>query len=406
MVAEQRLLADLGHILVEAAADCTRLLTATADLIVRDFADWCSVDVIQAGTVRRLKLVHADPTKAPACAVLERRQQEPDIFSEVVETQRPLLVSDVTPEYLASIDPSAEQLELLGALAPRSFVVVPLVARGRALGSLGFGSSTGARRYDEQDLSVAERLASRVALAVDNARLHDALERAVAARDDVLAMVAHDLRSPLNAIALHSQVLRRGDRKRDAREHDAAESIHSAAMRMNQLIQDLLEVAHLEAGERLSISPAAVPTAGLLEASVERQRAWVAQAGRTLEVDAGARPARAWVDRDRVLQVLDNLVGNATKFSRRRITVGAAPRDGEVIFWVADDGPGIAGDDLPRVFDRFWQAQKADRRGTGLGLWIVKAIMDAHGGRIWVESDPGVGTTFYFTMPSAPSAPS
>jgi signal transduction histidine kinase len=177
-------------------------------------------------------------------------------------------------------------------------------------------------------------------------------------------------------------------------------------MRMNQLIQDLLEVAHLEAGERLSISPAAVPTVGLLEASVGRQRAWVAQAGRTLEVDASARPARAWVDPDRVLQVLDNLVGNATKFSRRRIKVGAAPRDGEVLFWVADDGAGIAGDDLPRVFDRFWQAQKADRRGTGLGLWIVKAIMDAHGGRIWVESDPGVGTTFYFTMPSAPSAPS
>ncbi len=113
-----------------------------------------------------------------------------------------------------------------------------------------------------------------------------------------------------------------------------------------------------------------------------------------------------WGDQHRLLQVLENLVGNAIKFTpvQGRITVGAAPREGEVLFWVADTGSGISPDGLPHVFDRFWQARKGARQGAGLGLPITRGIIEAHGGRIWVESTLGRGSVFFFTVPEAPGA--
>jgi signal transduction histidine kinase len=111
-----------------------------------------------------------------------------------------------------------------------------------------------------------------------------------------------------------------------------------------------------------------------------------------------------WADRDRLLQVFDNLIGNAVKFTAPGgcITVGAGLRDGDALFWVSDTGPGIAMEDQPHVFDRFWQVRRTRRTGAGLGLAIVKGIVEAHGGRVWVESTPGRGSTFFFTIPTAP----
>jgi len=113
-----------------------------------------------------------------------------------------------------------------------------------------------------------------------------------------------------------------------------------------------------------------------------------------------------WADRDRMLQVFENLIGNATRFTKPggRITAGAVQHDGQVLFWVKDTGEGISADDLPRVFERFWQRRKDDGGGAGLGLPIVKGLIEAHGGRVWVESSPGAGSTFYFTLPVAPAS--
>jgi signal transduction histidine kinase len=312
-----------------------------------------------------------------------------------------MLMNDVTPEYLASIAQDPEHLRLLRELDPTAFLIAPLVARGQSLGTLSFGASRASRRYDPRDVYMAEQLASRVALALDNARTHVALERAVRARDDVLGIVAHDLRNPLNAIVLHAHAMRPRRGEPERRSMKPAESIHRAAMDMNRLIQDLLEVTRLEGGQSLTVTRGAVSAASVVAEAIERKRPAIAAAGRTLDVDvAGALP-EVWADRARVLQVFDNLVGNAIKFSRSRITVGAAPGDGEVRFWVADDGAGLSKEDVPRVFDRFWQAMRTDRRGAGLGLSIVKGIIDAHGGRVAVESEVGKGTVMSFTLPTS-----
>ena len=171
---------------------------------------------------------------------------------------------------------------------------------------------------------------------------------------------------------------------------------------MNRLIQDLLDVALMESGQ-LTIERARLSARELIVAAVDMQRPLASSSSLELRVDVDRDVPDVWGDRDRLLQVFENLIGNAIKFTKAggRITVGAASRDHEVVFWVADTGGGIAAENLPHVFDRFWQATRAGRQGAGLGLPITKGIVEAHGGRIWVESTLGPGHHLLFHDSSA-----
>jgi signal transduction histidine kinase len=173
---------------------------------------------------------------------------------------------------------------------------------------------------------------------------------------------------------------------------------------MERLIQDLLDVSVMEAGQLVIERARVAPNEVVVEA-VESQKAIAA--GLEIRIDIGRSTPEVWCDRDRLLQVFENLIGNAVRFTAPggHITVGAESRDREVIFWVSDDGSGIAPDALPHVFERFWQATRRDRHGAGLGLPIVKGIIEAHGGRVWVESVLGEGSTFFFCVPIAGAAP-
>jgi signal transduction histidine kinase len=226
----------------------------------------------------------------------------------------------------------------------------------------------------------------------------------------VLGVVAHDLRNPLSAILLHAGALKRHGPEPERRSQKPREAIHGAATRMNRLIQDLLDVAIVESGQ-LTIQPARLSARELIVSAADVQRPLASSSALELRVDVDRDVSDVWGDRDRLLQVFENLIGNAIKFTQAGgcVTVGATPSDQEVVFWVADTGTGIATEDLPRVFDRFWQATRAGRQGAGLGLPITKGIVEAHGGRIWVESTPGRGTTLFFTIPRAlpePDGPS
>jgi PAS domain S-box-containing protein len=231
-----------------------------------------------------------------------------------------------------------------------------------------------------------------------------AAEAAVQARDDVLAIVSHDLRNPLNAIALSAGLLR--ERIPEESRAKLVHLIRQSVDRMNRLVRDLLDVAKIEAG-RLTIESAPLDLRELVQ---ETCAAFDEQAReRRLDVDVdvpGGAPV-VLADGDRILQVLSNLVGNAIKFTPDggRVTVRMQADAEEVRVSVSDTGPGIRPEDLPRVFDRFWQARRADRRGAGLGLAIAKGIVEAHGGRLWAESSPGAGSTFRFTLPRADGVP-
>jgi len=191
----------------------------------------------------------------------------------------------------------------------------------------------------------------------------------------------------------------------ERRKRAPAEVIEDAASRMNRLIQDLLDVTSIEAGQ-LTIEGVRLSVAEIVSAAVDGHRALASSRSIELRLEMAQDLPEILADRDRLLQVFDNLIGNAVKFTAPGgcITVGAALRDTDVLLWVGDTGSGIAIEDQPHVFDRFWQARLSRRTGAGLGLAIVRGIVEAHGGRVWFESAPGRGSTYFFTVPTAPTA--
>lgn len=223
-------------------------------------------------------------------------------------------------------------------------------------------------------------------------------------RDELLAVVSHDLRNPLSTISLCTTIiadmLPRPARTREVMRR--LEVIRRSVDQMERLIQDLLDAARADAG-RLTLEPHEFPLGPLLAEAVLTLRPLAAEKAQRLAVVVadGVPPVRA--DRQRTLQVVSNLVGNAIKFTPPggRITVRARREGREVVVCVEDSGAGIASEDLPYVFERFWQAKNERRRGAGLGLAIARSIVEAQGGRIWVESRPGHGSRFSFTLPLA-----
>jgi PAS domain S-box-containing protein len=406
--AEQRFLADAGAVLAS-SLDYEQTLTTLGHLVVRELADWCIVDVVEEGDrPRRLRVVSGDPDQASLAAQFERLQLDrhrAHLALPALDTRRPFLIERMTPERLASFAQSDEHLRHLRAIDPRSVMALPLLIRGQLLGVLVLISSKPSRVYGPADLRLAEALADRAALAIENGRLYRASVHATRLREEILGVVAHDLRNPLTAIVMNAGALKRRGPEPERRNDKPRESILRAANRMDRLISDLLDVSLIEAGY-LAVGHTRVPARQLLLDSVEAQRPLASSASLELQLELAGDLPDVWGDQHRLFQVLENLVGNATKFTPEggRITVGAAPREHEVLFWVADTGYGISPEGLPHVFDRFWQAKKGARKGAGLGLPITRGIVEAHGGRIWVESTLRRGTVFFFTIPEAPAA--
>lgn len=398
---EQRVLAEAGEVLAS-SLNYKQTLQSIAELVVRHAADICVVDTIDDDAkVQRLTVAHADPAKAAACEALARLSLETrhTLARSALETKQAHVFDDISSEFLAATAQNEEHLRALRALAPRSALVVPLLSTDAVLGALVFASSR-PHQYTARDVRFATELARRAALAIENARLYEAEQRARRARDEALGIVAHDVRSPLNAIFLAAQLLERKLAADEGREQVA--SILRSVARANRLIEDLLDVTRIEAGA-LTIACDAVATKPVLDEVLGSQRLPAAAAAIELRLEIDDALPELWADRDRLLQVLENLIGNAIKFTPKhgRITLAAAKRTGEVVFSVADTGVGIRHQNLPHVFDRFWQADRTERRGAGLGLPICKGIVEKHGGRIWVESNPGRGTTVFFTLPTA-----
>jgi signal transduction histidine kinase len=227
-------------------------------------------------------------------------------------------------------------------------------------------------------------------------------KRAIAAREQLVAVVSHDLKSPLSTISMTTSGLLHELPAQQTDVRRALERIGRSADRMGRLIRDLLDLARLEGG-RLSIAPRSQEVTALLTEVVELFRAQAAAKSLRLEPQKLA-PEAEWAcfDRERILQVLANLVGNAVKFTPAggQITLEARRVGREVILSVRDTGPGISEDERDHVFDRYWQANETAQQGTGLGLSIAKGLVELHGGRIWVASQPGTGSTFSFSLPA------
>jgi signal transduction histidine kinase len=374
---------------------------------VHTLADLCVIDITtDDGRVRRLDIAAADPARAPLADALRRVSLDADrpyLTRTALRTGKPEVVFDVPPERLADLAHDEEHLRALRQLAPLSCMVIPLVTRDRTLGAIGFISTSPERRYGEADVQLGEELARRAAQVMDNARLYAIAQRAIRARDDVLGVVSHDLRNPLSAISMCASTLLDPEAPSPENVRYLADTILRSADWMNRIIRDLVDVAAIEAG-RLSLRretttvQAIVDEAVMLLEPLAQERSLAL----TAEVEAGLPPVNA--DPQRVVQVLSNLVGNSARFTPPggRIVIRAERHGAGVQLSVEDTGAGIPAADQPHVFDRFWHADRGTRRhGSGLGLAIARGIVEAHGGRVWLRSTLGEGSTFYLTLPAS-----
>lgn len=261
------------------------------------------------------------------------------------------------------------------------------------LSSLGDQIALGIARAVSED--------SRAALAQSERDAREQAERNARAREEILGIVSHDLRNPLTAIHGASMMLRRYASPEDAKARRHLEAIDRNVVRMTQLLNDLLDITSIDAGT-LQVSPRPHQALPIVAETVDMLRPAAEQKHISLEGDAEAA-VWAMCDRERTLQVLSNLVGNAVKYTMEggAVRIEARPGNAEVVFSVADNGPGIDPGNVPHLFDRYWQAKRKARSGIGLGLSIARGIVETHGGRIWVDSVVGKGSTFHFTLPAA-----
>ena len=385
------------------ALDPSAALQQLAARLVPTFADYCVTYIADDKSIRPLGCAHRDPTKDALVAALANSHalSRADRWGPgwVIGRGEACLLSDFSIEQAEALAPNAAHNDTHHALETRSLMIVPLNARGRTVGAIAFAStSASGRRFDQADLNIATELARRAALLVDNARLYAEAKAAIRARDDLMAVVSHDLREPLQTISAAAGLLRL-----EPEHGEAAKSIQSitlASTQMRLLVQDLLVMSRIDAGQ-FAISADLVDLAALVREAhtLFQPQAEARNVRLNCRLASDLPPVAA--DRHRVLQALSNLIGNALKFMAAdgEVTLAVA-REGDAIrISVADTGVGIDEEDLERVFDRFWRVDRREGGGVGLGLSVAKGIVEAHGGRIGVTSQRGVGSTFYFTLP-------
>ena len=400
---EERFLADVGAVLAS-TLNYEDTLRNIAQLAVRDLADFCSVDIVdQDGRVRRLKVLSRDPSKSWICDLLMQvglDRNKSSLVRSVLENQKTVHIERLSAEMVASFSQSEEHLRVVRAVDPKSAMAVPLLVHGRLVGVISFVSSSTNRLYGQADVRVAEELALRAALSIENARLFSEAQSAIKTREDVLAVVSHDLGNPLSNIHLAVHFLSRFERIDEKKVREFIDKVQRSADEMKALIADLLDFARIQSGT-FSIVSSTETLSHVVMPVIDRLRPLAEAKRQTLEVDLPSRLPEVVVDARRIGQVVSNLVGNAIKFTPQKgaIRVSARERDHQIVVSVTDTGPGVPEEHLQKIFDRFWQAPGTKYKGSGLGLSIAKGIVQAHGGAIWAESQFGKGSSFFFTLP-------
>jgi signal transduction histidine kinase/ActR/RegA family two-component response regulator len=413
-------LAEASRMLAD-SLDYATTLGSVVHLAVPFLADWCAAVLLQKdGSLRQVAEAHVDPAKVELVRLVGQawsQSDAPSLLRTAMQTGESGLRSEISDAFLASVATTPEHLAVLRQLNPRSSMVVPLLARGRMLGGLSFVGTEARPRYGAADLAVAEDLARRAALALDNARLYrqaeDArlqAEGANRAKDEFLSVVSHELRTPLTPILAWARMLRRGGFEPGVAAR-ALDVIERNARSQAQLVEDLLDVSRIISGKlRLEVRP--LELAGVVEAATEAARPAAEAKGIQLVSVLDPRSGKVEGDGERLRQVVSNLLSNAIKFTPGggQVEVCLQRMAGNVTLTVIDTGKGIAPEFLPHLFERFRQADSSSTRsygGLGVGLAIVRHVVELHGGAVRATSaGEGRGAAFTVTLPAivAPDA--
>jgi signal transduction histidine kinase len=408
-----RFLAEASSLLA-ASLDYEVTLSQVARLVVPRLADWAVVDAQEDdGSIHLLTAAHVNPAKEPLIHELRRLYPPNPLAShglaKVLRTGKPELYPSIRKEWKARAARDDEHLRLITALGAASSLCVPLVARGRTLGAITLVAAESRRRYSDEIVELAEELAYRCAIALDNARLVRQLHEALAAREAFLASASHDLKNPIAAIQGYAQLLQfrtanLTDPTSAQQVQEVGAHIESSARRMTGLINELIDVSRLDAGEPLPLHRRPMDLLALAHDVVAEQQ----QSTDRHEIRVEGSSPEVWGvwDPDHLRRVIENLLSNAIKYSPDggpiAVTVGLGDDGGRALalLSVADSGIGIPQSEQARVFEPFHRADNADRvDGTGIGLASVRDIVEQHGGQILLESEEGAGTRITILLP-------
>lgn len=372
---------------------------------IPEFTDGCVVFLLEGDHFTQLAVAHREPQiESRLLAMFSKYPPDPNApvgMGRVVRSGEAYLYPEVRDTLLQQLARSPEHLQMLRGLQMKSYLIAPMTAHGHALGVLGFG--TVERHFTPADLKLAEELARRCAAAVENAKLFQQAEKAIKLRDDFLAVASHELRTPLTPLRIVLDSLAARLRKGEGDPLTLLSRAQRSVERLGELVNDLLDVSQLEAGrlklqsKPFSMSALVLEVVHELEGASPRHR---------IVIDRLAEDVVVVGDHDRIVQVLTNLLDNAIKYSPQggdvRLSLTTTPRD--TVLSVTDQGVGIPAEQQGLIFGRFSRATTAPISrfgGLGLGLYICRTVVDRHGGRIWVESEVGKGSTFFVSLPRA-----
>ena len=417
-VTERKRTAETAKFLADASAalallvDFDSTLQKVATLAVPHFADWASVDVLESdGTLRRVAVAHVDPRKIELARDLHQRfppdPNSPNGVWNILRTGEAELVSHITDDLLSESTQDEQLLAILRELGLTSYIGVPLRVRGKVMGVLTFIVAESGHLYDATDLAVANDLASRAAIAVENSQLYRELRDADRQKDEFLATLAHELRNPLAPIRNGLQVLRLAGGGGEIVD-EARAMMERQLGQMVRLVDDLLDISRITRN-KLELRKERVAFATVVHSAVETSRPLIEEGGHTFSLTLPSEPIYVNADQTRLAQVFSNLLNNAAKYTEPggQIALTAEVSNGEVVLHVRDNGLGIPAEAMPTLFQMFSQVEHNIERaqgGLGIGLTLVRRLVEMHGGTVTAHSEGvGRGSRVHRTTSRSPS---
>lgn len=398
-----KFMSEIGQLL-SVKLNSEGFLKSASALIVSQVADGCAILLFNdKGNLYVEDIAHKNPTKYKTLeslvnSVLSRGIFELDLNKKTTE-HKVLLISELTDSVLNKFPINEQEQRQVKELKINSSLIIPLLLQGRLMGLLCFILDESKLQFVESDVFFLENIGARIILSIENNRLFNESQLAIKQREDILAIVSHDLRNPLNNILMSAQLLPRivDDKTKLL---SFTKKIIQSTDQMKRMIDDLMDFAKIQEGN-LSIEKKLDKPEDAIDLVYEIMKVQADEKGLDFLVKINSKLPEIQFDKQRIVQALANLVGNAIKFTDKGgyVHLSLIESDGDIRFSVADSGSGISKVDLSKIFDRYWQSKRSNTSSVGLGLSITKGIIESHGGRIWVESELGEGSTFHFLLP-------
>jgi PAS domain S-box-containing protein len=400
-----RFLADAGKIL-GSTLDYQATLNQIAKLAVPQIADWFGIEMLdEKGILQQIAVGHKDEAKITWAKDL-REKYPPDMndatgLPNVIRTGVSELYPYITDDMLVASAKDDKYLKLIRSIGMTSVMIVPLFAEGKTVGAITYVSSETKRQFTNADLVIAEELAQRISIAIENAKLYKSAQDAVMLRDDFISVASHELKTPITSVKIFTQVLQRhAAMNSDEKAHTSLTKMDKQIDKLTDLIYNMLNISKIQTG-RLELNIKEFRFDDLVVEIVEILQQMTIKHKLVI---VGKTNKMIYGDEDRIGQVLSNLISNAIKYSPGgdKIVITLTSKKNQLGVSVQDHGIGMAKQHLHKIFNRFYRVSGAIDQtfpGMGIGLYISSEIIARHGGKLWAESTPGKGSTFFMTLP-------